>query len=134
MPPAAYREILKQVDLQSILLDTCAVQSNREKIGNSLKLDITHDTTFDLKEDKTATVNSVYKLIAFKTAKKDFALKIECKYRLILAFNTEVSSEFMEIFSNLNAHVNTWPYFRELAQNMVQRVGFPPLTLPFWKK
>ncbi|GAB6905093.1 hypothetical protein JCM12296A_09270 [Desulfosarcina cetonica] len=134
MEPAAYREFLNQVELEAILLDTCTLKTNRDKLGSNMKLDIKHDATYTIDEDNVASIISSYDLTATKTTKRDFALKAVCAYRVILSSERPLSDDFLEIFIRVNIQMNTWPYFREFIQSMIQRAGFPPLTLPLFKR
>jgi preprotein translocase subunit SecB len=58
---------------------------------------------------------------------------MNCVYRVMLKSERPITEDFMQIFLNVNIHMNTWPYFREFAQSMLNRIGYPPLTLPFFK-
>jgi hypothetical protein len=133
MEPAEYREFLRQVELQSIVLDTCSVKTNRGNIGSNMKLDIQHKVGYALKEETLSVISSSYDFSATKSSKKDFALKVMCVYRVELTSGKPITDDFMEIFAKINVQTNTWPYFREFMQSMLQRIGYPPLTLPFLK-
>jgi hypothetical protein len=41
--------------------------------------------------------------------------------------------EDLEHFAFVNATFNAWPYWRELAQSMTQRMGIPPVVVPVFK-
>ena len=98
-----------------------------------MKLEIDHKTSYDIEDENNAVVISNYELVATKSTKKEFAVKISCTYRLKLSSETVIPKEFMDIYTELNLQMNTWPYFREFVQSMIQKAGFPPLTLPFFK-
>ncbi len=129
-----YREFLKHVELKSINLDSCNVKTKRENIGPSMMLDIRHDARFSIEEEKSGLILSTYKLTATKKAKKDYALKVDCVYRVLLMSEEPLTEDFLQIFLDVNVQMNTWPFYRELVQNMVYRVGFPQLTLPLLKR
>ncbi len=38
-----------------------------------------------------------------------------------------------EQFANLNGIYNAWPYWREFVQNVIGRMGLPPLTMPVFR-
>lgn len=40
---------------------------------------------------------------------------------------------FLEVFSNVNLKVNSWPYLRECVQQTITRFGRTPLVLPVLK-
>jgi preprotein translocase subunit SecB len=135
MDPAEYRKLLKQVELKSIVLDSCSVKTNRDKIAGNMKLDIRNKVDHLLEDENTSAIITIeYDVTATKTTKKDFALKMSCVYRVMLKSESPITEGFMEIFLNVNIHMNTWPYFREFVQSMLNRIGYPPLTLPFFKR
>ena len=131
MSPDEYRKVLEQVNLKSIEMDACSMKTRREKLGKNMKVDVGHKTSYQIEEDSRATVFSDYEFVATKSTKKEFAAKITASYRVILVAESPFSEEFMDIYSEVNLQMNTWPYFRELVHNMIQRAGLPPLTLPF---
>lgn len=133
MEPIEYRKLLQQVELQSIVLDSCSVKTNRDRLAGNMKLDIRNKMEYAIEEELSAIVNAKYDLTATKSTKKDFALKLGCIYRVTLTSEKPIIGEFMDIFINVNIHTNTWPYFREFVQSTLQRIGYPPFTLPFFK-
>lgn len=45
----------------------------------------------------------------------------------------EFDPDDIEHFTFVNATFNAWPYWRELAQSMTQRMGIPPVVVPVLK-
>ncbi|MBN1931452.1 MAG: hypothetical protein JW786_07580 [Desulfobacterales bacterium] len=133
MAPDEYWKFLQQVELQSIVLDSCSVKTHRDKISGSMKLDIQKKVGYVIEKETSAVITAQYDLIATPSIKKDFALKLGCVYRVMMTSERLITDDFMEIFINVNIQTNTWPYFREFVQSMLQRIGYPPLTLPFFK-
>ena len=133
MPPDEYRRLLDQVNLQSIFMDACSVKTRREKLASNMRLDVRHKTSYQIEDDSHAKVISDYEIVATKTTRKEFAVKIGCAYRVTLTSESAFSEEFLDIYADVNLQVNTWPYFREFVQSMLQKAGLPPLTLPFLK-
>ena len=43
------------------------------------------------------------------------------------------SSEELQAFGQVNAVFNAWPYWRELVQTSLARMGMPPLTVPVFR-
>ena len=41
--------------------------------------------------------------------------------------------EHLSAFANVNARFNAWPYFREIVQSSVARMGLPPVVLPVFR-
>lgn len=134
MSPQEYRDFLEKIELESIMLDTCALKTNRQNLSSDMKLDIGHKVSFSLEDETTASVISNYNLVATKSVKKDFALKISAAYTVILSAKEDIPKEFMDIFVNINIQMHTWPFFRELVQSLTQKSGLPPLTLPLLRQ
>ena len=44
-----------------------------------------------------------------------------------------LTQEGFEQFANLNGIYNAWPYWREFVQNIIGRMGLPPLTMPVFR-
>ncbi len=130
--PEEYTQTLEKLDVDAIFLDACSVKANRDKIASSIHLDVRHKASYLIKDNRSAKVTSIYDLVVFKKKKRDFALKISCTYSLLFSCDEPITDDFMEIFLEVNIQMTTWPYFREFVQNMVQRTGLPPLTLPLF--
>lgn len=68
-----------------------------------------------------------------ESAKPRKAISIECAfeidYRLRPDFN--LTAEQINAFKDGNAIFNCWPYCREYVQEIVMKLGYPPITLPF---
>jgi len=134
MAPSDYRNFLRQVDLEEISLDCCSVKTNRNNLGNNLKVEVQHKANYTIEEDNSAVITSSYDLTATMAKKKDFAIKVTCAFRVILSSEQPLTDDFMKIYNEINVDKNTWPYYREFVQNMIIRAGFPPLTLPLIKR
>ena len=133
MSPAEYREFLALVQIASIDMDSCSVRTRRENAGDNMNVDVVHKTAYLIEEEIHAEILSKYDLTITRTTKKDYALKIKCEYRVVLFAEKAFSEAFLDIFTDINIQPATWPYFREFAQNMIMRTGFPPFTLPLLK-
>jgi len=60
------------------------------------------------------------------------AMKMSCVFETEYGFPLEekFSPAELRAFAHLNALMNVWPYWRELAQGMTLRAGLPPLIAP----
>ncbi len=131
--PKEYRDYLEQTELESILLSSCSAKLRKDKFGDSMKHSVSDKVKYDISEPKTARLLHEYQFVVTRSTKRDFAVKIICEFEVELTSKSEITEDFLEIFSQVNLPLNTWPYFREFIQNMLQRMGLPPLTLPFLK-
>ncbi len=50
-----------------------------------------------------------------------------------LGEDIEVSDEDLSEFADMNGIFNAWPYFRELIQSAIARMGLPPITMPVYR-
>lgn len=132
--PEDYHEALDHVQLTSITMDACSIKVNREKADGDMSINIKDSASYSIEDEKNIVVASNYDLVATKTTKKESALKIMCTYKVVFSTEKPVTNDFMDVFMEINVPMNTWPYFREFVQNMVQRSGFPQLTLPLLKR
>ena len=135
LSPDRYREYLKQTELESITLLSCSAKIRKDYFAESIKHIISDKVKYEVPESgsNNAKLQHEYQFIITRSTKKDYAVKIVCEFEVELTSESEITEEFLEIFSKVNLHMNTWPYFREFVQNMLQRMGLPPLTLPFLK-
>ena len=58
---------------------------------------------------------------------------VECTFEVSYHIRPEFSptAEQIKAFNDGNAIFNCWPYCRQYVQEMIQRMGYPPLVLPF---
>jgi hypothetical protein len=61
-------------------------------------------------------------------------IQIDATFEIVYSFPKDAtpapSLEEMQAFANTNALMNCWPYWRELVQSMVSKMGLPPLVVP----
>jgi preprotein translocase subunit SecB len=133
--PEEYFEMLKGVDLVDLYLAECAASVNKEKIELQRELSFSwkDDVSYEAGSPDLLRAKHHFELTAPGNSKKDFLVKISCTFVLRYSTQQELSEDFLEIFIERNVPLNTWPYFRELVQNMTQRMNIPPLTLPLLK-
>ncbi|MCF8113837.1 MAG: hypothetical protein K9K21_08320 [Desulfotignum sp.] len=93
-----------------------------------------YDTSFEISPDdnKVATVKINYRLTVYKEKKSKYALLIECEISCLLHSTKDFSEQFLAIYEKVNLNINTWPYFRSFVQDATNKIGIPPLTLPFY--
>jgi preprotein translocase subunit SecB len=62
-------------------------------------------------------------------------IQIDGSYELIYSVpdNTDLTQAEVEAFAETNALLNCWPYWRELVQSTIARMGLPPLVLPLFR-
>lgn len=58
---------------------------------------------------------------------------VECTFEVSYQLRPEFTptAEQVKAFKDGNAIFNCWPYCRQYVQEMIMRLGYPPLVLPF---
>jgi hypothetical protein len=133
LSPEEYREYLEKTELESIALQSCSSKVRRDFFAESMKNSVSDKVSYELKDSRAAILLHEYRFIITRSTLRDYAVKIVAEFEVVLASDAEMTEEFLETFSRVNLHMNTWPYFREFVQNMIQRMGLPTITLPFLK-
>lgn len=134
MPPEAYSKILKGVELVDIYLQSCAatLKTINLSLAKGLSLEVKDKASYNARDDKTV-VTHTFNLVANQEGAKDYVFKISASFCLVYNSAEPFSEEFFGIFKRTSLAMNSWPYFREFAQSLTQRMGTPPLTLPLIK-
>ncbi len=129
--PEQYREILKNVRLDSLYLVDLNSKYNEEYVSKSLELDIKEKHSFTQENNKLKIFFN-YSIIAKEKQAEKPAMTIKCKYvvKYDVLNEVEITKDFMDIFSELTVSLLLWTYFRELVNNTIYRMGMPPLILP----
>ena len=129
-----YSEILSSITLSQILLNECNVKKYEVKSkGGTIDLDVTMKLGYT---QNTSEINFLtsYKLDGIKRSEeqneKIFSITASFVLTYIKNKEIEISKDFVDVFRENSIELVSWPYFREFVQNMIARMGFPPLTLP----
>lgn len=132
--PEEYSNILSSISLSQILLNDCSAKKHEVKSkGGAIDLDISMKLGYDQNASEVSFITT-YKLEGVKrsegTDEKVFTITTSFQLSYIKTKEVEVTKEFVNVFKNNSIELVSWPYFREFVQNMISRMGFPPLTLP----
>jgi hypothetical protein len=133
--PEEYRKILEALELDTLYLSEINSKFKEEFLSQSLKLEIDEKDSF-VQENNILKVLYIFKLTAKDDSVEEPGISLSAKYVVCYQINKEVTltKEFMKVFSNLTIGMLLWTYFRELVNNMVYRMGMPPLVLPLKKR
>jgi hypothetical protein len=111
-----------------------------DRPGNALKSPITLSIGVKAKQVE-ASAGQLLVEVSFRLAglKKDGQSKnrtivcVECSFEVSYQLRPDFTptAEQAKAFKDGNAIFNCWPYCRQYVQDMIQRMGYPPLTLPF---
>ena len=133
--PEEYREILESITLDTLYLTNLRSKLEEDYLSKALDLDISEKFSFE--QDKNSlNILYRYKLTAQDKKMEKPALTIQADYSVKYDIHGEVtiSKEFIKIFTDLTLSMLLWTYFRELVNNMVYRMGMPPLVLPMKRR
>jgi len=135
--PQEYKEELEVIHLQEIKLDSCSAKIRRERLGETnrpLKVEIKSRARYEILEESVVILTDHFSLVGTLTTKRDYVIKIECEFSVVIEKEKGfLKKEFMETYLKLNLEILLWPYFREFIHSMTNRMGLPPITLPFLK-
>lgn len=132
--PEEYAATLSSISLSQILLNDCSVKKYEIKTkGGAIDLDITMKLGYDQNAGEASFI-ATYKLDGVKRSEgaeeKVFTITASFLLSYMKKKEIEVTKEFVNVFKDNSIELVSWPYFREFVQNMISRMGFPPLTLP----
>ena len=132
--PEEYGGILSAITLSQILLNDCSAKKHEIKSkGGAIDLDISMKLGYDQNASEVSFVTN-YKLEGVKrsenTEEKVFTITASFLLSYMKTKEVEVTKDFVGVFKENSIELVSWPYFREFVQNMIARMGFPPLTLP----
>lgn len=133
--PEDYRNILKSLELNTLYISDLISKLNEENISSNLTFNVGENYTYK-QEGNTLNVLYTYKLNAKDEEKEVPAISITAKFTVLynLTKEVQITKDFMKVFSDLTLGMLLWTYFRELVNNLVYRMGMPPLVLPLKKK
>lgn len=133
--PADYRNILEALELSTLFVTELNSKLKEDNASDRLSLKIDEANSF-VQEGNLLKIVYSYKFSAKDDAKDDAAISINVKYTVVYTLTKEVqiTKDFMKVFSDLTLGMLLWPYFRELINNTIYRMGYPQLVLPLRKK
>ncbi|MEN6520086.1 MAG: hypothetical protein ABFD46_02910 [Armatimonadota bacterium] len=135
LKPKEYRIVLEGLNLLSLELENCIMKSTQDMSDRSASISNRIDDSqaaFEPRPDGTVIVKHRYSEKT-KIGKK-VVFSLDATFRLVFQSKNEFSDDFFIIFRAVSLNLYTWPYFRELLNNLSSRTGMPPLTLPMLKK
>jgi len=140
LSPKEYRDNLAHIELRNIVMINGSAKLKKEnlEINQAMNFIIVEKANFSKKysTENMIVIIQKYTLTTYHKEKTDYIFKIIGDYEITLDQQKKLSKDFWDIYKNMNLPVNTYPYFREFAQSMTQRLNLPPLTLPLskWQK
>ena len=125
--PTADNDFIKGIELKNIYISNLA--ANREKdFRPPASIKIENEKEFKQLENGNIEMYVEYTLTAVKKGKKKPGFTISVEYTLLFQSKVEITEVHFKRFSR-SLDVETWPYFRNLVNELTMRMGLPPLVL-----
>jgi len=122
-----YNDFLKGIELKDIYISN--LMASREKeFGTPANIRIESSKDFEKLEKGDVRMQVEYTLTAIKKGKKKPGFKISVVYTLLFQSKIEITEAYFKKFSH-SLDIETWPYFRNLVNELTMRMGLPPLVL-----
>lgn len=131
-----YAGFVAGIDLERIY-----VVGINAKLNESVSVDKSKPTNvrldqkaqFRIIEEGRYEIIQNWQLIAAAGDKRRPLLKLAFDFAVIIRSKEKLEPDIFDIYATNNLMLNTWPYVRELINNITARMDLPPMTLPFFK-
>lgn len=127
---------LVAINMQELHVVLHAEPSDTKQVAN---LALGHETGFKFTPKTDSTPNKLRVEVRFDVGVHGaeealFTMKvvINADYFLPATMPEEAKADF-GAFSETNAMIHVWPYFRELVQSTTWRMGLPPFPMPLFR-
>ena len=129
----AYRKFIEQVEIEDIRLILANIKLlDYEYRPTDAEVSTRCKVEFNEKEKGFCYIHHFHLTIKDRKSRENKA-KIFLAFRIEYASKIPMNDQFNEIFTERNLFVNTWPYFREFANNITARFGWPPYIAPVYQ-
>ncbi len=128
-----YMKILVGLQLKSLSVQKGKFSSSKENFIPNSEVDIRDTAQFKIESKNSIKMIHNYKLKIENSKSKKNILQIDLAFELVFSSKETFTQEFFDVYKEDSLPLNTWPYFREFVSSIIQRMNFPPLTLPLFK-
>ena len=129
-----YNQFNNGLALVNIRMKKLSCEFDDEKLDvppETQKVYINKNSYYQVLADNFVRVFQDYTLkIANKEDENDVFVKIETTFLLDFQVGGPIDNEIFNIFSESTVLIDSWPYFRELVQNSLLRMGLAPVIIP----
>lgn len=136
-PLAQASRLIAAADIRQVRLTELSAQLQTDALagGEPLEVNIEHQSIGQIRAD-LLDVDLTFRLVAVRNEEQNPpALEIRSVFRLTYGLPKafQASQQEIQAFSVTNSMLNSWPYWREVVQSTVTRMGLPPLVLPLYR-
>lgn len=132
--------IISVVQIHDVRLREACCRSLSEPsiVAEELSANLSHEASVkaDPEDESTLLVSVKFSLeIRQETGAKELRAEISAVFEISYDLPTEdtFSADEIEGFGQVNAVFNAWPYWREIVQSSLSRMGMPGLTIPLYR-
>ena len=126
-----------RVQIRDIRLINCNCDQRPAASAGKKSYDIATSTDVQLDKDNGSVIVVAKFHFEASTEKQSQKPVLTIDASFVLTYHIDnfegLTQAGFEQFANLNGIYNAWPYWREFVQNMVGRMGLPPLTIPVFR-
>ncbi len=124
----------KNLALMNLRVKKLNAEFDDEKLNvppDTQKVYIDKNSYYQILQDNLVRVFQNYTLkIANKDNENDVFVSIDATFLLDFQTGGPIDDEVFEIFSQSTVLIDSWPYFREIVQNTLLRMGLAPIIIP----
>ncbi len=124
----------KNLALMNLRVKKLNAEFDDEKLNvppDTQKVYIDKNSYYQILQDNLVRVFQNYTLkIANKDNEDDVFVNIDVTFLLDFQTGGQIDDEVFEIFSQSTVLIDSWPYFREIVQNTLLRMGLAPIIIP----
>lgn len=133
--PEEYNKTLAAIELKTMFLKETRSKLDEGLVKSEITIDVNETSSFEQK-GRLLEVEYTFKLTGRSPESASPCVALHTKYlvRYKVSGTTRVTNEFMKVFSEITVGTLLWSYFREFVNNMVYRMGLPPLILPIKRR
>ncbi len=132
--------VSRVVELKWIRLKRATLSIDSENV-DSLPAELRFDTTVRHSHGFNADIGLIDVMVEYRLdvlneaagSVREAMVEAEFQLRYSVPLSSSFQSNELRWFAELNGTLNSWPYWREMAQTVLGRAGLGSLTLPLWR-
>lgn len=133
MSPQQYSNLLNYVEVKKIgyleIISHFFIENLQE---GPIEVDARNEVELQT-DEKSPTFSAIDKYKFKGSIKQKSIFEISVQILAVFASKIKPDKPFLKIFEQNTLKVITYPYVRQLVQDLTLRMGIPPLVLPIWK-
>jgi len=122
-----YNDFVKEIELKDIYISNLTASREKE-FYTPADVHIEDREDFEKLEKGNIEMRVEYTLTAIKKGEKKPGFKISVVYTLLFQPKIEITEAYFKKFSH-SLTVETWPYFRNLVNELTMKMGLQKLNL-----